>query len=642
MIAQFKFKIQGALEIVTAEKGTDAQRGKIVELLIENGTLTEEQVRYAQRIQGKIKADKTLLSIIRELNYLTEEQLQKTLRKNKLSLRIGEFLVELGLIKQQELELALNLQSEESPRRKLGEVLVDHNLIEEHKLIKALSLQLGFPLIGPDLSNIDPLIFKQGPTAQYLHHNFVPVRKKDDKILVAFADPLDSRDLEAAASTLQCQIIPAITTKLSIKAAIERMQPDDASDSHASSDTGLSVVNIVNNIIVEAIKADDVSDIHIDPLTDRLRVRFRLDGVMVYHKDYPKTIAQALATRVKVMCKADIAERRRHQDGRILFDHDGHQLDIRVSFFATVKGEKIVMRLLNRKAELLNIDEIGMPKKVMHMFREEALDRPSGVVMVTGPTGSGKTTTVYSCINHLNTMEASIITAEDPVEYVVEGIGQCSINAKINLTFEDSLRSMVRQDPDVIVIGEIRDAFSAEVAVQAALTGHKVLTTFHTEDSIGGLLRLLNMDIDAFLISSTVVCVVAQRLMRRVCQFCAQPYELTAEDYLRLGCTPQDLEGATFMKGRGCKRCRFTGYRKRVAAFEVLVLNESVRDGLIQRKTSHQIRKICTQTTNLVTLFEDGFYKAAKGITTIDEIIRCLPRFQKPRPLDKLERLLGN
>jgi type IV pilus assembly protein PilB len=286
-------------------------------------------------------------------------------------------------------------------------------------------------------------------------------------------------------------------------------------------------------------------------------------------------------------------------------------------------------------------NEIGMSRRVMHRFREEALDRPSGVILITGPTGSGKTTTVYSCINHLNTMEASIITAEDPVEYVIDGIGQCSIDPKINLTYEDSLRHIVRQDPDIIVIGEIRDTFSAEVAVQAALTGHKVLTTFHTEDSIGGLLRLLNMDIDAFLISSTVVCVVAQRLLRRVCTHCAQPYELTPTDLLRIGCDHRHLQGATFQKGRGCEHCRYTGYRKRVAAFELLVLNDAVRDALIQRKTSHQIRSICTETTGLVTLFEDGLLKAARGITTIEETMRCLPRFQKPRSIGELERLLG-
>ncbi len=626
---------------MTSTSSTTTAYGKIIGLLIDDGVLNETQVAYAARIQTKVKSDKPLLEIIKELGYLTEEQLRLTLRNNKLSLRIGEFLVELGLIRAHDLELALQLQEEETPRRKLGEVLVAHNLLEERKLISVLSLQLGFPFIEPDLLKIDPDLFALGPVSQYRNHNFVPVRREDGKVLVAFADPLDTRDVDAAARALNVPVIPAITTKLSIKAAIERFRTDKTLEGHVSPESGESVVEIVNAIIVDAIEADDVSDIHIDPLSDRLRVRFRLDGVMVHHKDYPLSIAMPLSTRIKVLCRADIAERRRHQGGRILFDHGSHQMDIRVSFYATVKGEKIVLRLLNRQAELLNIDEIGMCKRVMHQFREDALDRPSGVIMVTGPTGSGKTTTVYSCINHLNTMEASIITAEDPVEYVIDGIGQCSIDPKINLTYEDSLRHIVRQDPDTIVIGEIRDTFSAEVAVQAALTGHKVLTTFHTEDSIGGLLRLLNMDIDAFLISSTVVCVVAQRLLRRVCDQCARPHELSPMDLLRIGCELEQLQGATFMKGLGCKHCRFTGYRKRVAAFEVLVLNEAVRDGLIQRKTSHQIRRLCTETTNLVTLFEDGLYKAAKGITTVDEIVRCLPRFQKPRSIGELERLLG-
>ncbi len=454
--------------------------------------LTDAQVKYAHRVQLKIRTPKPLLEIIKELGYLTDEQIQRALQDHAISLRIGDFLVEMGLITEHDLTLALDLQKQESPRRKLGEVLVANNLIEERKLIHVLSLQLGFPFIEPDALNVDAKLFWRGSVDVFKKHNFVPIGLEDEKILVAFADPMDKRDVDAATTILQMPVIPAIATKPSIKAAIEHFQPKTETADYVSSETGESVVDMVNAIIVDAIKAVDVSDIHIDPMADRLRVRFRLDGVLVKHRDLPKSIAQALSTRIKVLCKADIAERRRHQGGRILFDYDDHHIDIRVSFYATVKGEKIVFRLLNRKAELLDIDQIGMSRRVMHRFREDALDRPSGVIMVTGPTGSGKTTTVYSCINHLNTTEASIITAEDPVEYVIDGIGQCSIDPKINLTFEDSLRHMVRQAPDIIVIGEIRDTYSAEVAVQAALTGHKVLTTFHTEDSIGKTVRNSN------------------------------------------------------------------------------------------------------------------------------------------------------
>ena len=324
-----------------------------------------------------------------------------------------------------------------------------------------------------------------------------------------------------------------------------------------------------------------------------------------------------------------------------MFDHSGEELDLRVSIFVTVHGEKIVLRLLNRKNELLQVEDVGMSPRVLDRFISEALDCPSGVVLVTGPTGSGKTTTIYSCINHLNNPETSIITAEEPVEYVIDGISQCSINPTINMTFDETLRHIVRQDPDVIVIGEIRDEYSASVAVQAALTGHKVLTTFHTEDSIGGLVRLLNMDIDAFLISSTVVCVLAQRLMRKICPNCAALYQPTPKEYLAMGYAPKDLEGATFKTGRGCPLCDETGYRRRIAIFEMLVLNESVRDAILARKTSHQIRQISIESTGLVTLFEDGISKAAEGITTIEECIRCLPRLHKPRPLAEINHLLG-
>jgi type IV pilus assembly protein PilB len=300
------------------------------------------------------------------------------------------------------------------------------------------------------------------------------------------------------------------------------------------------------------------------------------------------------------------------------------------------------MRILNRKTELLGIEDVGMSPRMLEKFRLDALDSPSGVCIVTGPTGSGKTTTVYSCINYLNTPNISIITAEEPVEYIIDGISQCSINPKINLTFEETLRHIVRQDPDVIVIGEIRDTFSANIAVQASLTGHKVLTTFHTEDSIGGLIRLLNMDIDAFLISSTVVCVLAQRLLRKVCSACAIPHRITPTEMLRLGYDSSDIQEAGFRKARGCPECRYTGYMGRLAVFELLILNESVRDGLLASKTSHQIRKISIESTGLVTLLEDGIVKAARGITTINEVLRCLPRLQKPRPLSELKRLSGD
>jgi type IV pilus assembly protein PilB len=278
---------------------------------------------------------------------------------------------------------------------------------------------------------------------------------------------------------------------------------------------------------------------------------------------------------------------------------------------------------------------------MLSRFLDEAVYQPSGVLLVTGPTGSGKTSTIYSCIHHIKNPQISIITAEDPVEYVIDGVAQCSIDPSIDLTFEETLRHIVRQDPDIIVIGEIRDSFSADMAMQAALTGHKVLTTFHTEDSIGGLIRLLNMDIAPFLVSSTVVSVLAQRLLRRICPHCAAPVKVTPAQLQRLGSSSADLQGGSFRKGRGCTECNQTGYKGRIGVFELLVLNELVRDAILERRTSHEIRAISIQHSGLVTLLEDGLVKAAAGLTTIDEILRCLPKLANPRPLSEIRWLSG-
>ena len=348
-----------------------------------------------------------------------------------------------------------------------------------------------------------------------------------------------------------------------------------------------------------------------------------------------------LTSRLKIMSNANITEKRRHQGGRITFEQNGNNFDLRASFYVTIHGEKIVLRVLNKMNQLVSIDNIGMQPRMLKKFIDDVIDIPSGVMIVTGPTGSGKTTTVYSCIQHLSTPQISIITAEEPVEYVMEGIGQCSINPAINLTFEETLRHVVRQDPDIIVIGEIRDNYSADIAVHAALTGHKVLTSFHTEDSISGLIRLMNMDIEAFLISSTVVCVVAQRLLRKVCPECGIPFKPSTENLKRLGYSIKDIKEFTFKKGTGCAHCRYTGYRGRIAAFELLVLNEFVREAILKHKSSYEIRKISVETSGLVTLLEDAFFKAAMGITTVEEVLRCVPKLIEPRSLPEIKRLLG-
>jgi len=612
---------------------------EIVDMLLREGYLTEDQVTYARRVQAKLETPRRLLDVLQELDYVSGDQVKKALQENHLSMRIGSLLVELGYITGQALENAFEIQRAGHHRRKLGEVLVAHNFISQKQFLEALSIQLGYPLVSPEFLPIDAKLFTRVPGRWYDNHQMIPIREEGDQILVAFADPLDKAEINAARHAFNQDILPAIAAPDSIRAAIHQARQGFDTGATATMRED-SVVGQVDALIVAAVQAE-ASDIHIEPLKDRLRIRFRQDGILVHHKDLPREIIPSLTSRIKVMCEADITEKRRHQGGRMLFERSGIKLDLRVSCYVTVHGEKIVLRLLNRKSELIQLEELGMAPKMLERFIEQALEHPSGVILITGPTGSGKTTTVYSSINRINSPRISIATAEEPVEYMIDGISQCSINPKINLTFEETLRHIVRQDPDVIVIGEIRDNFSAEIAVQAALTGHKVLTTFHTEDSIGGLIRLLNMNIEAFLVSSTVVSVLAQRLLRRVCTTCAAPEIPRPGDLQRLGYSPEDVAGAKFMKGRGCSACGYTGYKGRIGVYELLVLDEMVRNALIEQKTSYEIRKICIESTGLVTLLEDGIVKAAAGLTTIEEVLRCLPRLNRPRPLGELRRTLG-
>ncbi len=610
----------------------------IGEILVRGNLITPEQLRYARRIQNKLTVSRTLISILEELHIATSDQVRETLKTNRVTVPIGALLVELGFLKESDLKLALALQKER-PDTKLGAILVENHLIGEDQLIQVLSIQLGFERLDPLNASPDPQIVHLAPFKWLRTNDLIPIGRRDGSIVVAFSDPINAKHIEAAKRIFGADLIVGIASAGEIHEAIDRAESKKTKPTSYVLNENI-VVQTVNQILTDAADSR-CSDVHIEPQKDRLRIRFRQDGVLADYKDFPMEMAAPLTSRIKILAKADIAEKRRHQDGRILFDYKGFPIDLRVSTYITIHGETIVLRLLNTRSQLLDLKQLGMGPRMLQRFTEDALDAPSGVVIVTGPTGSGKTTTLYSAINYLNNPQTSIITAEDPVEYVVDGISQCSINPKINVTFEDTLKHIVRQDPDVIVIGEIRDLFSAETAIQAALTGHKVLTTFHTEDSIGGLLRLLNMNIEAFLISSTVVCVVAQRLVRRVCSECADQQALTPHQIRRLGYEPKDLLGLGFKVGRGCNRCRFMGYRGRVAIFELLVLNEQVKDAVIARKSSYEIRRMSVESTGLVTLLEDSIYKGLQGLTTFEEIIRQIPRLSKPRPISEIRRLLG-
>jgi len=612
--------------------------GEIVSLLVRSNIVTTKQVEYAQRIRGKLASPVPLLSVLKDLKYVNDETVREAMVGSSSSLKIGELLCELGHLSEADLRSAVNISQEKEKGLKLGEVLIKYNFIDEGLFNSILSMQLGYPLVEVNMAIVSKSVFKRIPLKVAIEYGFIPIHTDDSELLVAFADPLDETCINMAKKCLGGQITVAIAGKTAISETL-KLFANLASGKKVDVDTK-TVVGIVNSIIIDALR-EDVSDIHVEPQVDRLQVRFRQDGVLQHYKDYPKDVVSALTSRIKILCDADIAEKRRHQGGRILFDYEEGKVDIRVSFYVTVHGEKVVFRLLKQKKELMDIHSIGLTSKIRNRFLEEAVYQPSGVLLVTGPTGSGKTSTVYSCINHIKNPQISIITAEEPVEYVMDGIAQCSIDPQINLTFEETLRHIVRQDPDVIVIGEIRDKASAEMAVQSALTGHKVLSTFHTEDSIGGLIRLLNMDIAPFLIASTVVSVLAQRLVRRVCPSCADDATVAPQQIQRLGCSMADLNGGKFKKGRGCPKCNQTGYRGRVGVFELLILDGLVRDAILEQKTSYEIRQICIEHSGLVTLLEDGLIKAARGITSIDELLRCLPKLSAPRPLTEIHRLSG-
>lgn len=626
-------------EIPAESSSSSEAADELMALLLKDGILTPNQVHHARRVASKIETAKPLTGILKELEFITHDQIIDALRNQTISMPLPDLLVELGHLDRKDLQLALNVQASENSKHNMDKILVDQGGISEKTLLETKALKLGIPYIEPGYAEIDRALFTMAPIKWCIKHNLIPVRREKNGIRIAFAEPDNKQDLEAARRVYGKSLLPSITSKAVLKKTFEWIKRiSTKAGSVSSSDS--EAVHLADRIILAAIERN-ASDIHIEPFTEKLRVRFRQDGVLVHFEDLPKNVAPSLTSRIKVMCSVDITEKRRHQGGRILFEYPEGELDLRVSCYVSVHGEKIVIRLLNRQGQLLKIDQVGMSARMLERFKKDALHKPSGVILITGPTGSGKTTTVYSCIHSINDPQTSIITAEEPVEYVIDGITQCSINPKINLTFEETLRHIVRQDPDVIVIGEIRDNFSAEVAVQAALTGHKVLTTFHTEDSIGGLIRLLKMNIEAFLISSTVVSVLAQRLVRKVCPHCSEPYAPTARELQDLGYTGRDVADMPFRKGHGCANCLHTGYKGRVGVFELLILDESVRNAIIDLKTSQEIRRISIESSGLLTLFEDGIFKAASGITTIDEVLRCLPRLQKPRPLHELQRYLG-
>lgn len=557
-------------------------------------------------------------------------------RKQKKSL--GESLVDEGIITSEQLK---NAQQEE---RRLGmrlrKVLVKTGLIDEEDLVAFLSSKLELPRI--ELANylIDSKIIDLVPENLARKYELIPVLKIGSRLTCAMLDPWNIFALDEIRMKTNLTIEPAVATESEIKKAIDQYygakgSMEDLIKSIDEKKLGIEetdidpkklkgiveepiVIKLVNLIIVKALE-ERASDIHIEPEESVLRTRFRVDGMLQETPSPPKHLQSAIISRIKIMAKLDIAERRKPQDGRFTIKMEGREIDVRVSCIPTIYGENVVLRLLDVATALLALKDMGFSKKVLQRY-EKFIYRPHGIILVTGPTGSGKTTTLYASLDKINTVEKNIITIEDPVEYKLEGIRQIQINPKVDLTFANGLRSILRQDPDIIMVGEMRDFETAEIAIQAALTGHLVFSTLHTNDAPGAVTRMVDMGVEPFLVSSSVIGVLAQRLVRTICLDCKEEYEPSKEELMDIGLENQKT-GMKFYRGKGCTKCRQTGYKGRIGIFELMLINDEMRNLIVGKTPTEKIRQKAL-TEGMISLQADGIEKIREGLTTVEEVLR--------------------
>lgn len=617
-------------------KDSSKEKMALGEILIAEGLLTREQLGELLILQKQQSRYKPLGELCIEKGYLTKEDLKGIMRAHKKRIMLGDLFVNLGIITPNQLSEAL-LKQKVSGKR-LGETLIETGIISDEDLARALSLQLDIPLVKPDLAIIDKNLLTK------VHENYlrsslsIPIVKHEEVITVVMADPLREDLIKDLSLLYNCKVEAAVAARAEIINALDQIySPMEIKEATRIYDRGTPsrdlvisgiagagkedhIVNIVNHLVSNGIK-EKASDIHVECLVDRVRVRYRIDGILQHKTDFPMSLGFPIVSRIKILAGLDIAERRRHQDGRIEATLMGKDVDLRVSTYASVYGEAVVIRVLQKRTSLVELDNLGFSPAVKKRF-ERLLQHPSGVILVTGPTGSGKTTTLYAALAYLNGLDRKIITVEDPVEMTIDGVVQGMLNPKIHLTYMDFIKSMMRQDPDVIMIGEIRDREVAQATVQAGLTGHKVFSTFHTEDSAGALLRLIDMGVDPFLISSTVSAVLAQRLVRLVCPNCREEEALDKNllDFFKV--KTFDPYRHKFYRGKGCPECNFTGFKARTGIHELLVLNDPIRNAVLVKKDSSEIRAVARARAGLITLKEDGLYKCVKGITSPWEIFR--------------------
>ena len=557
--------------------------------------------------------------------------------------RIGDILIEQGLINSQQLKEALELQKSGNKKR-LGEIFVEIGAIGREELYGIL--QYIYESEYVDLSNyvIDPEVISLISEKAALRFKLIPISKNDDELIIAMTNPLDvyaidfiraHTKIKKIKSLLASEedVLNAITNyyelgeyddiieKLGAEIVFKEEEEEEDSKRLEAISKEAPIIQLVNMLIVQGVK-DRASDVHIEPNEKGLLIRFRIDGMLHDIRTLPNTIKSAVISRIKILAKMDIAERRLPQDGRFQVKFGTREVDLRVSTIPTVLGEKVVLRLLDKSKGLIKLEQLGFIPEQLEEF-ESIISKSYGIVLLTGPTGSGKTTTLYAALNEVNSKDRNIITVEDPVEYKLARINQIQIKPKINLTFANTLRSILRQDPDVIMVGEIRDSETAQIAVQAALTGHLVFSTLHTNDAASALTRLIDMDIETFLISSSVIGVIAQRLVRVICEKCKEEY--TPGKNVLSGLNIKDDSNndgkIKLYRGTGCSFCKNTGYYGRTSIYELIVLDEEIRALIISKSSSNVIKDVAIKK-GMKTLKDSGLEKAMQGITTIEEVLR--------------------
>ncbi|WP_078545318.1 GspE/PulE family protein [Litchfieldia alkalitelluris] len=542
--------------------------------------------------------------------------------------RLGDLLVEGELISEEQLQQAL---AEKSQSQKLGDVLLQRGYITEQQLIEVLEFQLGIPHVSLFRYPIDTSLTTLIPKEVAQRNLLVPLKRDGEKLFVAMADPMDFYTTEDLRLATGFQIETAIASKDDIvrtinkiydldegvKDFIEESSIDVQEERGSAANDDSPVVKLVNQILQNAV-AQKASDIHIDPQETKVVLRYRVDGVLRTERSLPKNMQSVLTARIKIIANLNITESRVPQDGRIKVNLDFQAIDLRVSTLPTVYGEKIVMRVLDLSGALNDLPQLGFNKVNLERF-VKLIESPTGIVLITGPTGSGKSSTLYAALNRLNSEEVNIITIEDPVEYRLDGINQIQVNSNVGMTFASGLRAILRQDPNVVMIGEIRDQETANIAVRASLTGHLVLSTIHTNDSLGTISRLMDMGVEPFLVASSLSGVVAQRLVRRVCKDCAEdqvPTNRELEIFARRGIKIDKVR-----RGKGCGNCNMTGYKGRVAIHELLEMNDEMRRVIMDGHSLTKLREIAIKNRTIF-LIDDGLIKVKQGITTTEEVLR--------------------